>query len=122
MVRGYNSTMKTDAERRSSPNELIRRIVQRITEEYAPERVILFGSYASGSPGPDSDIDLLIIKDTAERFIDRWTTVRRILSDPKRKVPVETIVLTPEELSQRLRKGDQFIAEIVEKGKVLYAA
>ena len=114
--------MKTDAERRSSPNELIRRIVRRITEEYAPERVILFGSYASGSPGPDSDIDLLIIKDTPERFIDRWTTVRRILSDPKRKVPVDTIVLTPEELSQRLRIGDQFIAEIVEKGKVLYAA
>ncbi|MCX6377242.1 MAG: nucleotidyltransferase domain-containing protein [Armatimonadetes bacterium] len=114
--------MTTDAERRSSPNALIRRIVRRIAEEYAPERVILFGSYASGSPGPDSDIDLLIIKDTPERFIDRWTTVRKIVSDPKRKVPVDTIVLTPEELSQRLRIGDQFIAEIVEKGKVLYAA
>lgn len=122
MARGYNSTMTTGAKGRSSTNELIRRIVQRIAEEYAPERVILFGSYASGSPGPDSDIDLLIIKDTPERFIDRWTTVRRILSDPKRKVPVETIVLTPEELSQRLQIGDQFIAEIVEKGKVLYAA
>jgi len=122
VVRGYNSTMRTGAERRRSADELIRTIVRRIAEEYAPERVILFGSYAYGTPGPDSDIDLLIVKETSERFIDRWTTVRRILSDPKRKVPVETIVLTPEELSQRLRKGDQFIAEIVEKGKVLYAA
>jgi len=114
--------MTTDAERKSSPNELIRRIVRRIAEEYAPERVILFGSYAYGSPGPDSDIDLLIVKVTADRFIDRLTAVRRILSDPNRTVPVETIVLTPAELSEHLAKGDQFLAEIVEKGRVLYAA
>jgi predicted nucleotidyltransferase len=84
--------------------------------------VILFGSYAYGNPRPDSDIDLLIIKDTSERFIDRWVTVRKILSDPTRKVPLETLVLTPQELSERLAIGDQYLAEIMEKGEVLYAA
>jgi uncharacterized protein len=103
-------------------DELIRGMVRRIAEEYAPERVILFGSHAYGHPGPDSDVDLLIIKDTPERFIDRWTTVRSMLSDLKRGVPVDTIVLTPDEVSQRLQRGDQFIAEIMENGKVLYAA
>lgn len=102
--------------------QVIERIVDKLAREYRPERVVLFGSYAYGSPNEDSDIDLLIIKDTPEAFIDRWTTVRRILSDSKRRTPLETLILTPEEVSQRLEIGDQFIMEILEKGKVLYAA
>ena len=100
----------------------IRTIVDKLKREYAPQRIVLFGSYAYGNPTPESDIDILIIKDTAERFIDRWTTVRRILSDPKRMIPIETLVLTPDELAERLRAGDQFIAKIVEDGEVLHAA
>ena len=102
--------------------EIIQDILGRLLADYAPLKVILFGSYAYGDPQPDSDIDLLIIKETHERFIDRWTTVRRILSDPKRTVPLETLVLTPQEVEKRLSAGDQFIAEITEKGEVLYAA
>ncbi len=102
--------------------QIIQGILEKLLTGYAPQRVILFGSYAYGDPRPDSDIDLLIIKETPERFIDRWVTVRRILSDPKRKLPLETLVLTPQEVSRRLAMGDQFVAEILEKGKVLYAA
>jgi len=102
--------------------EVIQGIVDKLLAGYAPQKVILFGSYAYGSPRPDSDIDLLIIKKTGERFIDRWVTVRRLLSDPGRTVPLETLVLTPQEVSNRLAVGDQFLAEILEKGEVLYAA
>ena len=73
--------------------EIIQDILDKLLTGYAPQKVILFGSYAYGDPTPDSDIDLLIIKETPERFIDRWVTVRRILSDPKRMVPLETLVL-----------------------------
>jgi predicted nucleotidyltransferase len=97
-------------------------ILDRLLVHYVPQKVILFGSYAYGHPTPDSDIDLLIIKDTSERFIDRWVTVRRILSDSKRTVALETIVLTPREVEKRLAIGDQFLAEVLEKGEVLYAA
>ncbi|MCZ6680984.1 MAG: nucleotidyltransferase domain-containing protein [Candidatus Poribacteria bacterium] len=107
-------------------NKEARKVIQEILEKllagYTPQKVILFGSYAYGDPRPDSDIDLLIIKETSERFIDRWVTVRRVLSDPKRRIPLETLVLTPEEVSERLTIGDQFLAEIVEKGEVIYAA
>ncbi|MFQ5796306.1 MAG: nucleotidyltransferase domain-containing protein [Candidatus Bipolaricaulia bacterium] len=96
-------------------------MLQKLIAEYAPQKVILFGSYADGSPGPDSDIDLLIIKETSERFIDRWVTAQRILTGTHRSVPVETLVLTPEEIENRLAVGDQFIEEILEKGEVLYA-
>jgi len=102
--------------------QIIQDILEKLMTGYAPQKVILFGSYAYGDPTPDSDIDLLIIKETPERFIDRWVTVRRILSDPKRMVPLETLVLTPQEVSKRLTVGDQFLAEIMEKGEVLYAA
>lgn len=101
---------------------MIQDILKKLLDSYTPQKVVLFGSYAYGNPQPDSDIDLLIIKETSERFIDRWVTVRRILSDPTRLIPLETIVLTPEELSRRLSIGDQFLTEILERGEVLYAA
>jgi predicted nucleotidyltransferase len=96
-------------------------IVDRLRVEYAPQKIILFGSHAYGTPQHDSDIDLLIIKETGERFLDRWVRVRHLLSDPKRTIPLEPLIMTPQEVRQRLERGDQFLAEIVEKGKVLYA-
>ena len=44
------------------------------------------------------------------------------MSDPKRSIPFEPIVLTPDELKERLAIGDQFLEEIIKKGEVLYAA
>lgn len=100
---------------------VIQHMLQKLIAEYTPRKVVLFGSYAYGAPGPDSDIDLLIIKETPERFIDRWVAVQRILTSTHRALPVETLVLTPQEIEDRLAIGDQFIAEILEKGEVLYA-
>jgi predicted nucleotidyltransferase len=97
-------------------------IVERLRTGYAPQKIILFGSYAYGTPDEGSDIDLLIIKDTPDRFIDRWVDVQRVLSDPKRLVPLEPLIMTPQEIEKRLARGDQFVAEILEKGVVLYAA
>src|SRR3990172_7401219 len=99
----------------------IERIVKRIAEGYRPLKVILFGSYAWGKPTEDSDIDLLIVKETSERFIDRWVSVRELIADPERRIPVSPIVVTPGELQRRLAGGDQFFQQIVARGKLLYA-
>ena len=101
---------------------IIQTILRKLVAEYAPQQVILFGSYAYGIPGPDSDIDLLIVKETSQRFIARWVTVHRILTGTHPSLPLETLVLTPRELARRLALGDQFIAEILDKGEVLYVA
>jgi len=98
------------------------KIVKQVVADYQPEKIILFGSYAYGKPSADSDLDLLIIKKTAERFIDRWTNVRKIVSDPERSIPFEPLILTPRELEERLARGDQFMEEIMTKGVVLYVA
>ena len=87
----------------------LKKIVRQVVDAYRPEKIILFGSYAYGRPDADSDLDLLIIKKTSERFIERWINVRQIVSDPKRSIPFEPIVLTPDELKERLAIGDQFL-------------
>ena len=98
----------------------VQEIVKRVVAEYAPQKIILFGSYAYGQPNEDSDIDLLIIKETPERSLQRMDTVRRAAMGAHQRIPFEPLVLTPEEVEQRLRAGDQFIAEILHKGEVLY--
>ena len=102
--------------------KIILEIVGKVQREYQPEKIILFGSYAYGTPHRDSDIDLLIIKDTKARPIDRRVTVTKIVSNPKRLIPFEPIVLTPKEVEERLGIGDQFLKEILQKGELLYAA
>jgi predicted nucleotidyltransferase len=87
---------------------------------YAPEKIILFGSYAYGQPDEESDIDLLIVKDTDKRPIDRWMDVKRLVRDPNRVTSVMPIVYTPQELNDRLARGDFFIREVLERGEVLY--
>src|SRR4029077_15399649 len=100
----------------------LEKIVSELVRVYRPEKIILFGSYAYGRPSADSDLDILIIKKTPDRFIDRWTNVRQIVSDPKRSVPFEPLILTPGELQEEPPKGDQFNEKIVTKGALLYAA
>ena len=101
---------------------VIQEIVERLVAGYAPEKIILFGSYAYGQPDVDSDIDLLIIKRTKERFFKRLDTVRQVATGTHPHIPFEPIVLTPEEIERRLKSGDQFLSEVIQKGEVLYAA
>ena len=99
---------------------MIQHIVQRIVAGYSPKKIILFGSYAYGEPDEDSDIDLLIIKDTDKRPIERWMDVKRLLRDRNRTVSVSPLVYTSRELEARLALKDFFIQEVLEKGEVLY--
>jgi predicted nucleotidyltransferase len=105
---------------RHGRSPVIEDLRSRLISGYAPEKIILFGSYAYGRPGRDSDIDLLIIKQTAENFLDRWMTVQRLLNGLHRSIPLEALVMTPDEINQRLLAGDQFLKEILAKGEVLY--
>jgi predicted nucleotidyltransferase len=92
--------------------------IARIVEAIQPQRVVLFGSYAYGVPTPDSDVDLLVIKETNASRVERYTMVSEALWP--RQFPVDIIVRTPEELRQALEAGDFFMQEIVRRGQVLY--
>jgi predicted nucleotidyltransferase len=100
---------------------LISRICQKIIEAYQPERIILFGSYAYGKPNRDSDIDLFIIKDDPRKPIERNVGIRRIVAEENKKIALTPMVYTPQEVQYRLSIGDDFIEEILTRGKILYA-
>lgn len=99
--------------------ERLRKIGERLKKEYHAERVILFGSYARGGYTEDSDVDMLIIAPTKERFFERMASVRRLIRDLRNGLPIAPIVLTPKEIKERKKAGDQFIIEILEKGLTL---
>jgi predicted nucleotidyltransferase len=99
--------------------ELLNGIVNKIVEGYKPDKIILFGSYAYGTPTEDSDIDLFIVKDDNRKRVDRFCAVRKLSRDVS-GVSVMPIVFTNEEFRKRLELEDDFILEIVAKGKVLY--
>jgi len=92
--------------------------VQRIVTAFAPDRIILFGSHAWGAPAPDSDVDLLIIMGDGERPARRSARIARLLLDVP--FPIDILVRTPDEIEHRLRIGDHFIREILERGVALY--
>ena len=73
----------------------LEQIVERLIEDYQPQQIILFGSLAYGEPDQDSDIDLLIVKDTAESPLERRLRVRRLAADPRRRIPFSPLVVTP---------------------------
>jgi len=102
-------------------NSIIKKIIDTLVEKYHPVKIIIFGSYAYGIPDEDSDFDLLIIKDTdKKRRVDRFVEVKRLIFDPEIKITVSPIVLTNDEVKERLNMGDDFLEEILTKGKTLY--
>ena len=103
--------------------EYISLIVDKIKQE-KPEKIILFGSYAYGNPGKESDIDILVIKNIDESKIrDFRIKLKTLLWDiiTKEKIPVDILVDNLERLNQRISDGDLFYREIMSKGNVIYA-
>lgn len=97
---------------------LLPEVVERLATQLQPDCVILFGSYAYGTPTPDSDVDLLVVLDTRASATERYLEVSRLLYP--RPFPVDILVRTPEEIEQALGKNDFFIKEILTQGRVLY--
>jgi len=97
---------------------LLHEITNRIVEAFAPEKVILFGSRATGRPRPDSDIDLLIIMETQDSPIQRAVTVKQVCRP--RFVAMDVLVKTPNEIVTQLQRGNFLLRQILEEGRVLY--
>jgi predicted nucleotidyltransferase len=99
-------------------SETLPKAVRRIARTLRPAKIILFGSYAYGTPTQDSDVDLLVVMNTTASSKDRHLAVCRLLRP--RPFPVDILVKTPQEIKRALDRGDFFIQEIVTQGRVLY--
>jgi uncharacterized protein len=101
-----------------SNQEKLKQITDKIVKEYKPEKIILFGSWAWGKPGPDSDVDLFIVKETKNT---RETAKEIDGSIFPRPFPIDIIVYTPSELEQSINQNrNLFIEDIVRNGQTLY--
>jgi predicted nucleotidyltransferase len=96
----------------------LQEIRDRVVEKFHPERLVLFGSYAYGTPHANSDIDLLIVMDSEESMARRIARVAPAVRIPF--LPMDLLILTPSEVSERLLQGDTFLKEILSKGRTLY--
>ncbi|UYZ62592.1 nucleotidyltransferase domain-containing protein [Hymenobacter weizhouensis] len=102
--------------------EQIQSIVRRIVEGYQPDRIILFGSYAYGTPTEDSDLDLLVIKaGIGESRMERGVAVRRLLRATDMP-PMDILVRTPEEVAEAAEVRFTIEAQALKSGRMLYAA
>jgi predicted nucleotidyltransferase len=95
---------------------VIHRYARAIAEEFHPDKIILFGSYAWGTPHRDSDVDLLVVMPA----YNQHNQAVRILWRLAAPFPVDLIVRTPKEMKWRLAEGESFTTTIVSQGKVLY--
>src|SRR5205823_14486328 len=110
-----NADMSTAAKVTVEPR--IEALVRRASQRFRPEKVILFGSHATGQSDPRSDIDLLVVMDFQGRPVDQAVAIRQYLGYDG---PLDVLVRTPEDLHHRLTLGDWFLREVVEQGTVLY--
>jgi predicted nucleotidyltransferase len=98
------------------PLSAIRRFARQVAERFQPDKIILFGSQAYGTPHADSDVDILVVM-PARNEIDRAARIRWAVP---RRFAMDLIVRRPDDLRRRLEEGDWFLREIVAKGKILY--
>lgn len=98
---------------------LIKNLCERIASEFKPEKIILFGSQAYGTPAEESDIDLLVVMPYSGSALRK---AGEILSRLQVWMPVDLIVRSAEDIKQRLELGDRFMQEILERGKVMHEA
>jgi uncharacterized protein len=96
----------------------ISEIVRKIATGYKPDKIILIGSYAVGNPNENSDLDLIIIKDSKLPRPQRTFQVRKLIYGSM--VPIDLIVYTPEEIEESIDNQYSFISNALKSGKTLY--
>ena len=102
--------------------EQIAEIVRILAAECQPEKIILFGSYANGTAGEDSDLDLAIVKETDLPKHKRCIGFRKALRAGGRRwlFPMDIVVFTPEEMEAWKNNPYSLVHEILLTGKTLY--
>jgi predicted nucleotidyltransferase len=99
---------------------VLQEIIRRIVAVAQPERIILFGSAARGESGPDSDLDFLVIKASVDHRRRMAQQIHRTLLGIM--VPVDIIVLTPEDIEAFGDQPGSIVAPALREGIVVYAS
>lgn len=96
----------------------IRSVAKRIAEKFPIQKIILFGSHAYGVPRENSDVDLLIIMETEERYSEVRYQIYTLLKDFL--APIDVIIRSPQHLKTAHHRRDWFLETIVKRGRLVY--
>ena len=102
----------------AAAGEKIAEMVRRIAERFAPERIILFGSYARGGVGPDSDVDLLVVMRPRGTRRRQAAEIHAALAGMG--IPKDVVVVTPDEVEKFRDVVGTLVYPALREGKVLY--
>lgn len=108
---------RVDIERSEEILEKLSRYVAEVVEKLKPQKVILFGSFARGDFHEASDVDVVVVADFIEGFLDR---IKMLMEMNRFGIPLEPVGYTPQEFEEMKERGNPFIREVTEKGKILY--
>jgi len=100
------------------PSDTINLIAETIAERFSPEKIILFGSYASSNPNPDSDVDLMIIMHSDLPVHKRAVPI--LLTFQPMPCSMDILVYTPDEVMYWNGTLNHIITEVFKTGKVMY--
>jgi len=101
------------------PQQVIQQMINPIITQFQPQKIILFGSYAYGTPTVDSDIDLLILMDTDQKPI---RMAAQIAAAIPHLLPLDIMVWKPSDFVQSVARQAVFATEVMTKGVILYEA
>ncbi len=91
-----------------------------VAREIGATRAILFGSFARGTNDRRSDVDVVFVQHTNERFVERPARALRLLYERIRGRAIDVLIYTPSEFEDMKISGNRFIERVVAEGKVLY--
>jgi len=97
--------------------EDIEKYKQVVIKEINPKKIILFGSFARGDINEGSDVDLIVIADWKESFLER---IKILLELNKFEIPLEPLGYTEEEFEKLIKEGNSFILRVLNEGKIIY--
>jgi predicted nucleotidyltransferase len=101
------------------PPAFVRRTLDRLIRAFAPQRIVLFGSYAKGTSRPESDVDLLVVADLEGDFMVHLRRARQLVADSF--PPVDIVLCTPEDIAEVNTARSPFLRSVLESGITLYS-
>jgi predicted nucleotidyltransferase len=91
-----------------------------VAKEIGASKAILFGSFARGSADRRSDVDVIFVQQTDDRFVERPHKALRMLYSRLRGRAIDVLIYTPEEFDDMVRDGNYFIKRVLQEGRTLY--
>jgi predicted nucleotidyltransferase len=115
---GSEAVFRTDALGRPDLPPALARVIERFVRAFAPEAILLFGSYAKGTAQPASDVDLLIIAELSGDAAFHLRRAQQLATDcfP----PIDIVFATPAEVAEAATVPSPFLHSILGRGQVVF--